>query len=288
MEDVKNVECKGCGASMNFEPAKVAMSCAFCGSEMFIDIPETEEQKTMRQDAEIILFQVEKDAAKEKFSEWIKKGLFKPSNLVSSFKEKEFEGAYIPFFKVTANAATTWNGRDKIVIREASEDEPAEYEYRERSGSHSDNYKDFIAATKGLEQSEVDDILPFDDNETKPYEQMLTAGYKFENPAMKQDIAEDKCRERIKEWERDACNDDVDELLDANTNISDLQSKLIMLPIWVLVYIYEEKPFRVLINGQSGTVSGQKPTSKLKIAIAIFLAAAIIAGIYFAVQYFRQ
>ncbi len=284
MSEAKNLGCKNCGANLNFDPAQVSMNCAFCGSTFFMEIPETEEDKKLRQDAEIITFKVTKEDAKQKFSEWIKKGLLKPSNLTSTFKEKEFEGVYVPFFKVRADANTSWRGRDKIVIREAANNEPAEYEYIDRNGSHSDTYKDFITATKGLPQSEVDSIIDekkIDDNDTKPFNQQLMMGFKIENPAVKEENAVDMAKERIKDKERDACRSGVNELLDTDTMISNIQTKLMMLPIWILVYMYENKPFRVLINGQTGITSGQKPVSKFKVIIAIVIAAAIIAGIYF-------
>ena len=281
MADAKNLECKSCGAMLNFDASSVSMNCAFCGSTYFVEIPETEEMKQMRQNAEIILFKVNKDEAKGKFAEWIKKGLFKPSNLATTFREKEFEGVYIPFHKVRADASTQWRGRDKIVIREATDNSPAEYEYHDRSGNHSDSYKDFITATKGLQQPEVDSILPFDDNDTKPYDQQLLQGFKFEGPAIKKDNAEESAKDRIRNWERDACKKGVDELLNTDTMISNVESKLIMLPIWILVYLYEGKPFRVFINGQNGKISGQKPVSKIKVIIALLIVAAVIAGIYF-------
>jgi len=284
MAEAKNLECKNCGAMLNFDPSKVSMNCVFCGSTFFVEIPETEEDKQMRQNAEIITFKVTKDEAKIKFSDWIKKGLFKPSNLATTFREKEFEGAYIPFHKVRADATTQWRGRDKIVIREATDNTPAEYEYHDRSGTHSESYKDFITATKGLQQSEVDSVMPFDDNDTKPYDQQLLMGFKFEKPAIKSDNAENSAKDRIKNWERDACSKGVDEILNTDTMISNIESKLIMLPIWILVYLYEGKPFRVFINGQNGKISGQKPVSKIKVIIALLITAAVCAAIYFAAK----
>jgi hypothetical protein len=279
MEAVKNLECKNCGAKLQFDPSSVSMTCAFCGSEYFMEIPETPEEKKEREDAEIVLFKVDKEAGKKIFSEWIKKGLFKPNDLTSSFKKKDFDGVYIPFYRVNADAVTQWTGRDKVETKSATENEPAQYEYKDRSGSHSDSYKDFIEVTKGLEQGEVDQIQPFDDDDTKAYSAELMQGYKFETPDMKVHNAEDAARERIKENEREACSSYADEVSSTSTSISNLGSKLMMLPIWVLVYIYKQKAFRVLINGQTGKIAGKKPVSGIKILIALLIIAAVIAGV---------
>jgi hypothetical protein len=284
MADLKKQECKACGATLNFDPKSVSQNCSFCGSQYFVELPETEEDKQMKNDAEIILFKVEKDAAKETFANWIKKGLFKPSDLTSAFKEKDFDGVYVPAFKVSADASTEWSGNDKILINEASDGEPAEYEHEYREGNHSDSYKDFIAATKGLEQNEFDNIQPYDDNDTKGYTQELMMGFKVEMPAITEGNAINTSKDRMKEWEKDACRSKCDELKDSSTTISNVVSKLMMLPIWILVYTYNDKPYRVLINGQSGKISGEKPTSKIKVIIALVLVGLIGVGIYFGIQ----
>jgi len=280
MENHNTMECKSCGANLSFDSSSVSKKCSFCGSEYFLEVPETQEQKEIKENAEIILFKVQKDEAGEKFAEWIKKGLFKPSDLATAFQEQEFDGAYIPFYKVSSEADTNWDGQDKVKYG----DGPDDFDWEDSSGTHSETYKDFVAATKGLDQDEVDDILPFDDNDTKPYSQELMMGYKFENPAISEENAIEKGRDRVKEWEREACTGKCDNLIDYDVSISNIRSKLMMLPIWVLVYTFENKPYRVLINGQTGKVSGQKPVSKLKVAIAIALAVAVGVGIYFGYQ----
>jgi len=48
--------------------------------------------------------------------------------------------------------------------------------------------------------------------------------------------------------------------------------KHLLLPIWLLTVIYQQRPFQVYINGVTGEVHGQRPYSKVKIAIAVVLA----------------
>lgn len=52
--------------------------------------------------------------------------------------------------------------------------------------------------------------------------------------------------------------------------------KHLLLPIWLLTVIYEQRPFQVYINGVTGEVHGERPYSKVKIAIAVTLALAVI------------
>jgi hypothetical protein len=45
--------------------------------------------------------------------------------------------------------------------------------------------------------------------------------------------------------------------------------KHLLLPLWLLTVIYDERPFQVYINGVTGEVHGARPYSKVKIAFAI-------------------
>ena len=40
--------------------------------------------------------------------------------------------------------------------------------------------------------------------------------------------------------------------------------KLVLLPVWVASYRYGGKEYPVVVNGQTGTVHGQRPQSGLK------------------------
>ena len=50
-----------------------------------------------------------------------------------------------------------------------------------------------------------------------------------------------------------------------------------LLPVWVSAYRYRDKPFRFIINGQTGEVSGESPKSWWKVA---FLTLAILIGLF--------
>ena len=57
--------------------------------------------------------------------------------------------------------------------------------------------------------------------------------------------------------------------------------KHIVLPFWICSYTYRNKIYRFLINGQTGRVHGQKPTSWIKIALLILLVVLLFVGIWY-------
>jgi hypothetical protein len=64
-----------------------------------------------------------------------------------------------------------------------------------------------------------------------------------------------------------------------STTFHSLLYKHLLLPIWLLTVIYDGKPFQVFINGVTGEVQGQRPWSKVKIALAVLAAIIVITVI---------
>src|SRR5262249_39218826 len=89
--------------------------------------------------------------------------------------------------------------------------------------------------------------------------------------------------ERMTEAQRARCSGDVpgdtQRALHVVDRFSDEKFKHVLLPIWISVYRYNGKPFRFLVNGQTGEVTGHAPWSVLKITLlclALLLVAVLI------------
>jgi hypothetical protein len=48
--------------------------------------------------------------------------------------------------------------------------------------------------------------------------------------------------------------------------------KHILVPVWLLSYLYGTKTFQVVVNGYDGRMAGQYPKSPWKIALLVLLA----------------
>jgi hypothetical protein len=64
--------------------------------------------------------------------------------------------------------------------------------------------------------------------------------------------------------------------LSVRANYSGQTFKHILVPIWLLSYVYGTRAFQVVINGYTGAIAGEFPKSWVKI---FFLILAILAGI---------
>ena len=57
--------------------------------------------------------------------------------------------------------------------------------------------------------------------------------------------------------------------------------KHVLVPIWLLVYMFGSRNFQVVVNGYTGRIAGRYPYSPWKIALLIVLA--IIAFVFFVI-----
>jgi hypothetical protein len=58
---------------------------------------------------------------------------------------------------------------------------------------------------------------------------------------------------------------------------SGMTFKHILLPVWTSTYRYAGQEFRLLVNGQSGKVSGSKPKDRVKVMMGAMIALLAIA-----------
>ena len=72
---------------------------------------------------------------------------------------------------------------------------------------------------------------------------------------------------------------DHQEISTRNITWQKMTYKHLLLPIWLLTVIYQEKPFQVYINGVTGEVQGARPWSKVKIIIAAVIALIIVIAL---------
>jgi hypothetical protein len=67
-----------------------------------------------------------------------------------------------------------------------------------------------------------------------------------------------------------------------DTRYGEIRFKHVLLPVWAAAYRYQGKPYRFVVNGQTGEVQGERPYSWVKIGAALMAAAAVAAALAYA------
>ncbi len=293
--------CDNCGSNIMVEPERVKLRCGFCGSDR-VNLEAFEHR--YHQPIGIIPFYESLDAAQSAFKKWIQKGIFHPNKLKKSATIENLHGVYLPFWTYDAETFSSWSGEAGYHYHEThrvrvngrmqtQQVQKTRWEYRNGKLQHF--FDDIlVAASNGIEQSMVERILPFRLEEVVNFDPRLMIGWEAEVYDMEVNTGYEKA-DKIMDYKiRHMCSAQLGGDTQRNLNIqsqkSDQTFKHIILPLWVCSYIYRDKVYRFLINGQTGRVYGQKPLSWFKIGFCILLFILFIAAIIWARQsgYFQK
>ena len=278
--------CKNCGAEVAVDPDQRSYTCAFCDSTYVVELPSDE---TNRQRPEFVIgFSVTKEAAREKFKRWISaSNWFRPGDLHNAKIEEKLRGVYLPFWSFSMLAQSRWSARigehwyrtetytttqnGKTVTRTRRVQET---EWWPLDGRHHRYYSGYlVSGSRGLRQADADLVKPFHLAALRRYEPFYLAGWLSEEYSIERDEALDRCKQEF--IERESRNiaahlpGDTHRNLRVETALSDINSDLILLPIYLLSYRYGDKLYRFMINGQTGKAIGYKPWSWTKIGAAL-------------------
>jgi len=289
------IKCESCGAETVLDENSTAQFCAFCGSSHII---KTEESAGIVPES-LIPFKISKDKAGELFLNWIKKLFFAPRALKSSFNMERMKGVYIPFWtydcdtfsNYTAERGTYYYVTETEWVEENGERKQVTKQVRKTSWSHvNGNYSKFfndilINASQQINKHIITKIEPFNLAELVQYKPEFLSGFLAERYSIDLktgwNLAEETTKSNLRfEIEHQIGGDEV-RSLNISTSYDHIKFKHILLPIWISAYIYKNKVYRFMINGQTGEVDGESPVSIIKVMLLILIIVALIGGAYF-------
>ncbi len=297
---VEAITCQDCGATVNVAPGERTAKCAFCGSDKVL--AKEADANAIRPES-LVPFQIDKAASGKLFSEWLGGLWFRPNDLKRMAKVHEIYGVYVPFWTFDAHIDSQWSAEAGYFYYETEEYtayENGESVTRTRQvqrvrwepayGRRQDFYDDvLVCASKGLPGDLVDKFSTFNTKLLTPYNPQFLAGWKAEAYAIDLGGAHQQGRTKMVQSQDQRCSRDVPG--DTQRNLSTTHTfsgetfKHVLLPVWIAAYRYQDKPYRFLVNGQTGEVVGQAPYSFWKIASFVSLILALLAVVgYFLYQ----
>lgn len=290
----RSVTCKQCGATTQLGEGKVSTKCPFCGSTFVV--PQEESRKLIKPEG-VVPFQFDKNSANQKFVKWVSRGFFRPSALKKSASVSNISGAYIPYFTYDAQAFSRWSGESGTYYYTTESytvmvDGRPQHRTRQvrhvrwtwKSGTHQAFYDDIlICASKGLAGGLTKKIEPFNTKAIVPYSDGLLAGFDAEEYSTDPRDGWNQATQVMLSAERQECSrmldGDTQRFLQVSTQLSQATFKHILLPIYIASYQYGGKPWRFLVNGQTGEVQGEAPIDWKKVLLVVGLVAGAVAVI---------
>jgi hypothetical protein len=289
----KALQCKQCGAAVNFPDKVTSGACCFCGSAM---VEERAANPQLITPESLIPFKVTGEQANEKFRSWVASLWFRPNDLKKMARVKDIDGVYAPFWTFDAQAETRWRAESGYHYYVTETYKDAEGKTQERQvqktrwepsyGTHHGTYDDLlVCASKGLSEGLVRQLEPYHTTKNLVgYQASYLSGWGAEEYAVGPKEAWDKGQKRFEGLEYEACRrevpGDTHRNLRTSMKLSQVTWKHCLLPVYVAAYRYHDKTYRFLVNGETGQVSGEAPYSMWKILFAI-LCVLLVIYLYF-------
>ncbi len=295
--DQRVVACQSCGAQFTLEPDSHAGACVYCGSDVVTD---TGRNRPIKPEA-LGPFEIDQEAARLALRKWMRRLWFAPSGLAKFARHHDaFSGIYLPFWTFDAKTESRYRGSrgtQRFVPRRMPRiGKPgpdlrsvprSEIRWRRVTGRILRRFDDVLAlAGSNLPMSLVRGLAPWRLGDLVPYREEYLAGFRAD--AYQIDLPEGyeeakrEMQEIIMHLIREDIGGDLQRIHRVETAFEDVTFKQILLPVWLASYRYKGRFYQVVVNGQTGRVSGDRPYSSMKLVfLGLVIALAVTAGLYF-------
>jgi hypothetical protein len=149
-----------------------------------------------------------------------------------------------------------------------------------------DPHRDPLAlGSSKLKSDLVERLYPYDLTRLTSYDSAYLAGWHAQAYDIPLKPAWEVGKRRMRERAKDACYASIPSSHVRNFSMAaDLNQerwRYVLLPVYTASYTFQGEIYRVLVNGQTGAIAGQKPVSwqRVWLAIAAALAPGVLAGL---------
>ena len=280
---VTSFTCQNCGATTNAAASR-SIRCPFCGSEHVVARPD---DPHAAQPEALIPFAIEEDRAQAVYREWLGSGFFRPHDLQAASTDHKMQAVFLPFWECSAHAHSHWtasagydherqeeytateNGQQVTKTRTVTETS-----WRPATGEHDERYgRELVSASKGLAQDWVAKLGEYEYGQLQGYRPEFLLGRESEEAALDRTAALQVAERQIRSQEQSACAGlvpgDRHKDLRVETTLSDVQTRLLFLPVWMASFQYGGKLYRCVVNGQTGKIGGEAPVAKGRVALVV-------------------
>jgi hypothetical protein len=141
-----------------------------------------------------------------------------------------------------------------------------------------------ICASKGIPEYYARNLRPKDLKSLEAFRPDFLSGFKTERytigPKDSFNMAKKVMDGEIRELCRRAIGGDHQQVASVNTQHVGVTYKHILLPLWLASYRYRDGTYRVMVNGLTGSVLGDRPYSWVKITALVLTILAVILALF--------
>jgi len=303
--ETETISCPGCGAEITFDAETIADECPFCATPLSREASRP--SRHPKADG-VLPFLLTEREARAKMKGWLGRLWFAPSGLKRYAESgRPMSGVYLPFYTYDAMGDADYRGQrgdayyltqHVNVMRDGKSRRVAQQVRKIRwtpvSGRVRRAFDDVLVPASTTIEPAADRAeaggRSWDLSALEPFRSEFLAGFRAEAPSIELEAGFARATQVMEAMlARDARFDiggDAQRLTELSPRYSDISFKHVLLPLWIAAYRWKNMPFRVVINGRTGEVQGQRPWSVWKITFAVVAALLLagLAGYFFAVQ----
>ncbi len=280
----KEVVCQNCGGHTTFTGTLTSTRCPYCATPIQRD--DVHDAPARLPVDGVLPFSVDERKARESLEAWINNRWFAPSEFKKYKQTGAFTSVYASYFTYDAETDTWYDGRrgEEYTVTVGSGDKEhteTRVNWYDVSGQVHNSFDDIaVLANDGFDRNKVTALEPWPTQQARPFSAEYVAGHLSRTYDRDVEACLGEARGRmdaeIESTIRQDIGGDRQDINRKDTNFQSLTFKHLLLPIWLLTVVYAGRPFQVFINGITGEVQGQRPWSKVKLAVAITIAVIVI------------
>ena len=288
----EEIVCQTCASHIIVAPDELTTSCPFCNSNKVVHHRAAQDVLRPRF---LVPFQIDDEKCHAVVREWLGGHWLVPAKVQQLASIGDFAPLYLPYWTFDASSAAEWEaevGYDRTET-DSDGDEYTVTDWRWESGSVNHIFKNVkVRGTERLNRKHIFNIQrDFNLDSLVKYDPSYLAGTQAIAYEEALEPAWASARSAMRERMRTRCKNDVggDRMRNFSMTLEfdDEAWRYILLPVYVASYHYENKPYQLLVNGQTGLVEGQRPADWRKIGLIVGTIL-LIAGLMMLYQLFVQ
>lgn len=262
--------CTACGAELSVNGVEASTFCAYCGQPTIVFSRVSKELMPKY----IVPFRIQKDQAVNGIREKLNKGFFVPRE-IKNFEVERVRGIYVPYFlfdvyyydhqRLKGTVGSGKHKKTKYFLREA------ECEFKRIT----------CDASKQLNDESSQRLEPYDLRVIKPFEAGYLSGFYADRYDMTDKqltgVAVGRTKAMFDEQMKRSVRASNVHIIESNPSFKIRNAEYALLPAWFMTFRYNNEPYTMLVNGQTGKVVGAVPFAKKKL-ISMFVIIAILAS----------
>ena len=283
-EQRRSVQCQSCKAIMTYDATRVGQNCEFCGSPALVAYDEI---KSPIRPEGVLPFRIDHGRVRDDIRRWWRGKWLAPGRLAKAALVDTVKSFYIPYWTFDAHAHCPWDaeaghyyyvnveGRDSQGRSVVRQERRVRWEAASGVVDHTFD-DDLVPGTTGVSPDLLRQVEPFPTGEIVPYDRAFLSGHVVEHYQVAlTDAAGDSESQMHKMLEQLAAQQipgDTYRNLVIHPVFSSRTFKHVLVPIWLLVYMFGSKSYQVVVNGYTGRIAGRYPYSPWKIFFLVVFA----------------